>query len=148
MSQHMEKNTRKWLILAILTAVAILAALWSAFRLQILTTPFGQHSPPFPNIPGDIEIFYIVQSVVSAINIALSIILLTIYVEIYRKTRSEFTIGLIIFSAIFLMNTLTSNLFVIRIFGFMPFGLGPFAVLPQLFTFLALAVLLYLSAKY
>jgi len=33
-------------------------------------------------------------------------------------------------------------------FGFRPFGLGPFALLPDLFTFGALAVLLYLSIKY
>jgi hypothetical protein len=34
------------------------------------------------------------------------------------------------------------------IFGFIAFGLGPFALLPELFEFLALIVLLYLSVKY
>jgi hypothetical protein len=33
-------------------------------------------------------------------------------------------------------------------FGFRPFGLGPFALLPELFTFAALIVLLYLSVRY
>jgi len=37
---------------------------------------------------------------------------------------------------------------VIRVFGFWPLGLGPFAMLPDLFTLGALAVLLYLSVKY
>jgi hypothetical protein len=37
---------------------------------------------------------------------------------------------------------------VIWAFGFRPFGLGPFAMLPDLFTLGALAVLLYLSVKY
>jgi hypothetical protein len=37
---------------------------------------------------------------------------------------------------------------VIWAFGFRLFGLGPFAMLPDLFTFAALAVLLYLSVKY
>jgi hypothetical protein len=35
-----------------------------------------------------------------------------------------------------------------RAFGFMPFGLGPFAMLPDLFTLVALAVLVYLTTKY
>jgi hypothetical protein len=70
------------------------------------------------------------------------------YVSIYRKTRSEFTIGLIIFSMVLLLNALTSNPLVIWAFGFRPFGLGPFAMLPDLFTFVALAVLLYLTTKY
>jgi hypothetical protein len=37
---------------------------------------------------------------------------------------------------------------VIWIFGFSPFGLGPFAFLPDLFTFGALVILLYLSIRY
>jgi hypothetical protein len=37
---------------------------------------------------------------------------------------------------------------VIWIFGFRPFGLGPFAFLPDLFTFGSLVILLYLSIRY
>jgi hypothetical protein len=37
---------------------------------------------------------------------------------------------------------------IIRAFGFFPAGLGPFAMLPDLFTLAALGVLLYLSFKY
>jgi hypothetical protein len=33
-------------------------------------------------------------------------------------------------------------------FGFRPFGLGPFAMLPDIFTCIALSVLLYLTIKY
>ncbi|MBC7130472.1 hypothetical protein H5T51_04545 [Candidatus Bathyarchaeota archaeon] len=74
--------------------------------------------------------------------------LTAIYADIYRKTRSEFTIGLIIFSAALLLYALTSNPIIIRAFGFRPLGLGPFALLPDLFAFAALMVLLYLSFKY
>ena len=79
---------------------------------------------------------------------ALLIILLLVYVDIYRKTRSEFTVGLIIFSVILFLYALTSNPLVMWAFGFRPFGLGPFALLPELFTFAALIVLLYLSIRY
>jgi hypothetical protein len=78
----------------------------------------------------------------------LSILLLLVYVSIYRKTRSEFTIGLTIFSAVFLLNALASNPLLRAAFGYRPFGLGPFTMLPDLFTFAALIVLLYLSARY
>jgi hypothetical protein len=70
------------------------------------------------------------------------------YVGIYRKTRSEFTIGLMIFSAVFLLNALVSFPLLREALGFYPSGLGPFAMLPDLFTCIALAVLLYLTFEY
>jgi len=151
MKHCMNKNVRIWLILATLIVVAILAALWATSTFWIPRypwEPWEHHYPPPYEIPGDIEFFYTAKTVVSTINVTLSIFLLLIYISIYRKTRSEFTIGLIIFSMVFLMNALASNPLVIWAFGFRPFGLGPFAMLPDLFTFVALAVLLYLSIKY
>jgi hypothetical protein len=66
----------------------------------------------------------------------------------YLKTKSEFVIGLMIFSMVLLLNALTSNPLVHQIFGFYAFGLGPFAMLPDLFTLSALIVLLYLTFRY
>jgi hypothetical protein len=70
------------------------------------------------------------------------------YINIYRKTRSEFTIGLIIFSTVLLLHAFVSIPLTHGVFGFYDFGLGPFAMLPDLFTCLALGVLLYLTFKY
>jgi hypothetical protein len=95
----------------------------------------------------DIELFYTVKTVVSTINIALAAILLVMHVKIYSETRSEFTVRLIIFSFLLLLYTLTSNPIFQWIFGFRAFGLGPFAMLPDLFTCIALSLLLYLSIK-
>jgi hypothetical protein len=144
----MNKNMIIWLLLPTLIVVAILAALWASSTFWFSRFPFEPRPRPLENIPGDIEFYYTAQTVVSSINVTLSVFLLFIYINIYEKTRSEFTIGLIIFSLVFLLNALASNPFVIFAFGFRPFGLGPFALLPDLFTFGALAVLLYLSAKY
>jgi hypothetical protein len=141
----MDKGIRNWLILTTLIVVGILAALWATSAVWL---PPSHHMPPPNNIPGDIEFFYTAETVVSTVNVTLSIFLLLIYTNIYRKTRSEFTIGLMIFSAVFLLNALASNPLVVFAFGFRPFGLGPFALLPDLFTLGALMVLLYLSAKY
>jgi len=105
---------------------------------------WGTNPPP----PGDIELFYTVKTVVSTVNVALVIILFLTYIDIYRKTKSEFTVGLIIFSITLLLYTLASNPIMHWTFGFSAFGLGPFAMLPDLFACVALSVLLYLSVRY
>lgn len=148
MKDQMNKNVRIWLVLAILVVVAILAALWATSTFWLPPSPWGPRRPPPYDIPWDIEFFYVAKTVVSTINVTILIFLLLTYISIYRKTKSEFTIGLIIFSLVFLLNALSSNPLVIWAFGFRPFGLGPFALLPDLFTCISLAVLLYLSAKY
>jgi len=149
MNKNMNQNMKIWVFLAILTVVAILAALWAT---SVFWFPHYLFQPrgPFPGrpIPEDLEFFYTANTVVSTVNVTLSVFLLITYVGIYRRTRSEFTIGLIIFSLVFLLNALASNPFVISAFHFRPIGLGPFALLPDLFSFVALVVLLYLSLKY
>ena len=88
------------------------------------------------------------KTAISTVNIILLIFLLVTYMDIYKKTKSDFTVGLIIFSVILLFYALSSNPFIHWIFGFRAFGLGPFAMLPDLFTCIALAVLVYLTFKY
>ena len=114
----------------------------AAVRAKLME--WGTNPPP----PGDIELFYTIKTVVSTVNIALAIILFLNYIEIYQKTKSEFTVGLMIFSIIILFYTLTSNPITQWIFGFSAFGLGPFVMLPDLFTCISLFILLYLSVKY
>jgi hypothetical protein len=125
----------------------MLAALWATSTFWLPPFLFERRGP-FPEIAEDIEFFYTANAVISTVNVTLSVFLLLTYISMYRKTRSEFTIGLMIFSMVFLLNAVASNPFVIWAFGFRPLGLGPFALLPDLFTFVALAVLLYLSLKY
>ena len=146
--RYMNKSVRASLILATLVVVSVLATLWAMMKGPFpYISPFERRRPP-AFILWDIELFYIVQTVVSTINVTLLIILLATYVGIYIKTKSEFTIGLIIFSTIMLLNSLVSNPFLHLVFGFREFGLGPFAMLPDLFTLAALAVLLYFTFKY
>jgi hypothetical protein len=148
MDNQMNNGLRNWIIIVTLVAVAVLAALWAL--TVVFPEPFSTGSrPPLPEIiPGDIEIFYVAQTVVSTINVTLLIFLIITYISIYRKTRSEFTIGLLIFSLAFFVRALTANPLVIAAFGFRPVGLGPFALLPDMFEFVALSTLLYLSLKY
>jgi hypothetical protein len=148
MSRYMNKSLRMWLIIVTIVVVAILTALWATSRQWFQFSPFERRLPPPRIIAGDIEFFYTAKTVVSTINVTLLVFLLLTYIDIYRKTRSDFTIGLTIFSAAFLLNALASNPLIVGVFGFQPFGLGPFALLPDLFTSVALAILLYLSIKY
>lgn len=147
MKHRMKSNIRPWLILATLVAVALLVAFWATTYTP--STPPFEPRPPFRDrIREDIELFYTIKTVLSTINATLLIFLLIMYIGIYRKTQSEFTIGLIIFSMVLLLYALSSNPLIHWTFGFQAFGLGPFAMLPDLFTCAALAVLLYLTIKY
>jgi hypothetical protein len=148
MKHHMNKDTRTWIILATLIVVFILTTLWVTSTFWLSRLPWEPHPRPPEYVSGDIELFYTIETVVSMMNVTLSIFLLFTYISIYRKTRSEFTVGLIIFSAVLLLHAFTSIPLVRLIFGFGGFGLGPFAMLPGIFTFVALAILVYLSAKY
>jgi len=147
----MSRKAVTWLLLVfliVIVAAAILAATWAASAFWHPRFPWRQRQPPLYGIPGDIEFYYIAKTVVSTVNIAVLAFLVFAYADIYRKTRSEFTVGLIIFSVTLLLYALSSNPMVMAIFGFAMFGVGPFALLPDLFTFAALTALLYLTMKY
>ena len=147
MKHHMNGKVRVWLILATLVVVALLAGSWATTRMS--AAPPFEPRPWLPDrIRWDIELFYTIKTVVSTINATLLIFLLVIYIDIYSKTKSDFTIGLMIFSMVLLLYALVSNPFVQWAFGFRGVGLGPFAMLPDLFTCVALAILLYLTVKY
>jgi hypothetical protein len=146
MEKQMDKRLKVGLIFALLVVVAILATFWVVFE-SIPQFPSFQPRVPPKFVPGDIEFFYAGYTILSTINIALLIVLTLIYVDIYVKTRSQFTIGLVIFASVFLMKDVASNPLVISLFRFRAYGLGPFEFLPGLFEFFALSVLLYLSVK-
>jgi hypothetical protein len=150
---NMNRNVKISLILAILVVVTLLSAFWATTNAP--TPVFEPRRPPFDRVDwdrelfpsGDIELYYTVKTVLSTINATLLVFLMITYIDIYKKLKSEFTIGLIIFSMILLLYALVSNPLMQSIFGFWGIGLGPFAMLPDLFTCLALAVLLYLTMK-
>lgn len=158
MEKRMNKNIKIWLFIVVtaVLAVAVLAAFWAVVTINQPRIGSGGTAPPFPFRPiqirpinpADIELFYVARTVFSTINIALLIALITTYASIYIKTRSQFTIGLLIFATFFLIKDITWSPFVVGWFGFGLFGLGPFAFLPDLFELAALSVLLYLSIKY
>ena len=133
----MNSNRRTWLILMTLVVVGVVTA--------ILDTVFGYPLPP--GAPPASALFRTIASVLGILNVTILIILLITYMDIYRKTKSEFTIGLIIFSILLFLQSLSSIPFFYRMFGFQGVWLGPFILFPPLFLFVALMVLLYLTIK-
>ncbi|MGD0451449.1 MAG: hypothetical protein ABSA79_10405 [Candidatus Bathyarchaeia archaeon] len=145
----MRKNLKITIVATILIVVALDAALWATYTFYNPSNqpfnPFNPVPPPPNGNPGDLEIYYFAESVISSLNIALLVFLLISNADLFRKTRTKFTFGLLIFSAAFLVKDLTSSPLVISVFGYRQVGLGPFALLPDLFELVVLVVLLYLS---
>ncbi|MDP6154959.1 MAG: hypothetical protein QGH39_09050 [Candidatus Thermoplasmatota archaeon] len=95
----------------------------------------------------DHRAYMVVKSTVTMINMTISIILIFIYMKIYREVKSDFTLGLLIVMFAFLVYAITSNPLFYSIFGYWGFGMGPFQMIPDIFGTIALSVLLYLSLK-
>ena len=150
MNGRMTSNAKMGLMLLVLAAVAIASGFWATSYEQRVPPFEPRPWPPFPTerMSQDLELFYTIKTIVSSVNMTLLVFLLVTYFSIYRKTRSEFTVGLIVFSMVLLLYAMVSNPIVQVAFGYRAFGLGPFAMLPDLFSLAALAVLLYLTIKY
>jgi hypothetical protein len=141
------KQTILILLIALLGLSALLAVIVNSYQAsQSVGFPFGPRA--YRVSPGDFEFYYTARTILSTVNIVLTVILISNYVSIYLKTKSEFTIGLILFATFLLIKDIAWSPFVIGLAGFGIFGLGPFAFLPDLFEMAALLVLFYLSVKY
>jgi hypothetical protein len=149
----MNKNSKILIIVAVILIVAIFAAFVASYEYnqrQSRTFPFR---PPQQQVsPSDVELYLVSRTVVSTINIALLLVLVITYLSIFLKTKSEFTVGLLIFSLVFLLKDVASSPFMSGSFGFGLFGVQPFqlwfVLLPDIFEFAALSILIYLSIKY
>jgi hypothetical protein len=133
-----------------LVALALFAWFWASTHLPFPPPSFmtQPRPPPLRPVPGDIAVYYTLQVVFSTLDAAVLVYLLVFYVMIYVKRNVDFTLWLAIFCSVLLLDALTSNPMLQWGLGFNPFGLGPFAMLPAAFTFVALMLLLYLTLTY
>ena len=148
MKKHMDRNQRIAIIVVAAIAIGVIS-------LQLATPPPSSEGIWGPRrgkgmgtgIRGDLEVYYTAKILLSSVNAVLLLGLLVIYADIFNQVRSEFTIGLIALNVALLLYALTSNPLIHQWLGFMGSGLGPFAMLPDLFTLIASTMLLYLSQK-
>ena len=138
----MKNDMKRYATIGIMLAAVVLIALLGYFAAASIPPP-----PP-PSPPGDVQFYYTANTVVSSINATLSVFLLVAYVELYKKTPSGFTLSLMLVSTALLLSALTFNPYILWVFHFRGSGLGPFAMLPGLFTSVTLIVLLYLALRY
>jgi len=149
----MTRNKKIALLLAtLLVLTTLLAVVLSSYFNPFSSKVSSQNSPfaprPQANFAGDLELYYMFRTILSTVNIVLIAVLIFNYIGIYLKTRSEFTLGLLLFAAMLLIKDITLNPIIIGLGGFGLSGLGPFAFIPDLFEMTALLVLFYLSVKY
>jgi len=136
--------------IAVFIVTVGLAALLGMILSWVFITNHTQGRYPFNIPPGflpDIELFMALKMVVSFVDIALIILTLAIYVNIYRRIKSKFTTGLILMLLVLLMHAPTSIPLFQFGFGYPIIGMGMLSILPDIFTMIALVVLFYLSLE-
>jgi hypothetical protein len=142
-------NNRQ-LITVLLICVIGAATLGYIFAVVMIPIVSSLPPPDYPQIILDPEFITAVMTIkmmISFVNMALILLTLGIYVQIYRAIKSKFTLSLITMILLLLMNALTSNPLLLFRFGFQASGVGGFAILPDIFTTIALLVLFYLSLE-
>lgn len=128
--------------------IFILALLALSIPTLALALQPGQGPGHGMRMQGDFEWYYMVHGILSTVNLVLLVVLFVIYLWVYSETRSEFALGLVIFSAAMMMYAVTSIPWLHHAFGFDAYGLGPFAFFPDLFVLAALIVLLSYALRY
>ena len=140
----MKKRTSLAIFAISIVLATILGIILSGIFLANITSADFPFEIPAEFMPV-IIVFVTLKTVVSLVNMALLFLILAIYVDIYRKIKTRFTAGLLLMILVLLMQALTSNPLLQFRFGFPVIGFGPFSIIPDLFTTVALIVLLYLS---
>ena len=161
----MNKKQRILVVIAIILITGTIGALLGNFYSDTLKNPIFKRDfdndfdgnlsrPPPDDFRNEIDrakehfdSYVTIKSAVTLINIVIAVILIGMYIKIYREVKSDFTIGLIVVMFALLLYAISSNPFIQYLFSYRGFGQGPFILLPDIFTTIALSVLLYLSLK-
>ena len=89
-----------------------------------------------------------VKTVITTANVVLLVLLMAIYVRSYARIKSKFTLGLMIFASLLLLQAVTSTPCIhAAACGRRMCVLGPLDVIPDILEFMALLVLIYLSSE-
>lgn len=144
-----EKKTKVFALIVVLIIMGTVIGLAISYASLKEGKKLAEKNHPFENrrIARAFAFRYMAGIVVVSINIMLLIGLLGIYIDTYSKTKSSFMLGLIFFIGVLLIQSLLSLPLVHALFGYTPYGLGPFGVIPYLFETMALVILMVLSME-
>ena len=112
--------------------------------------PFLEHLTPqqLMEISNMLALYIKGRTVLALINTGLLLYLIAFYIGIYRETKSNFSLCLVLFSSTLFLYSITSNPIIIWINGFQSANIfNIFNFLPDIFTTLASAILIYLSRQ-
>jgi len=100
-----------------------------------------------PMIARYITDMYTLGTIFICTNIFLLLGLLGIYVDSFRKLKSSFIFGLILFIGVLLVQSIISLPILHFTVGYSSYNPSLFGILPNIFETLALVILLYLSME-
>lgn len=146
LTENNEMNNRKLAVILPVLVIAIVVAVIGLVLASLMLPPPETTPPPIPQPDRVLMDFFLkVKTMISLVNIVFILALMLIYRGIYRQVKSQFTIGLIVVMLVLLMYALTSNPLIQILFGYQAQGLGPFAMIPDIFATFGLGLLLYIS---
>jgi hypothetical protein len=123
--------------------VGVAAGVFLSVFDQIRGFGFGFRPPPF-NILEPVLTFRVILSTTS---VALLVALVVVYVKMYRETKANFSLGLVIMLGALLLHSLISYPLLLVREGQIPIGPGEFLSTADIFMVVAYAVFLYLSLE-
>jgi hypothetical protein len=90
---------------------------------------------------------YILGTVIISMNLFLLLGLLGSYIHSFRKTRSSFLLGLVLFLSVLFVQSVLSLPLLNVMLGQTSYQSGLFSILPNMFETIALIILFYLSME-
>jgi hypothetical protein len=142
----MKKRTYILVYIGIVVVMVILGLLLSSILFDIFT---GQDLP-FEIPPEYLPVIATIitsKAIMGLVNMGLLFLMIGIYINLYRKIRTNFTAGLLLLLVVLLLNVLTSSPIIFLRWGVPLVGPGLGFIIPDLFTTIALTVLFYLSLE-
>ena len=147
---------RVWVPVMILGLLAL-------FLLNVFWTPrFFEYFPPpydrprfeeftreqLQDISNMLALNVKVRLIIGFVNTALLLYLLILHIDVYRATKSNFSLSLILFSFTLILYTITNNPVLIWMTGFQQRSITQvFNFVPDVFTTVASIILIYLSRQ-
>ena len=136
------------LVVILVTLIGPLNTLYYVFNRP--DRPFLEQLTPeqLMEISNMLALYIKGRTVLAIINTGLLLYLIAFYIGIYRETKSNFSLCLVLFSFTLFFYSITSNPILIWINGFQGTNIfNIFNFLPDIFTTLASAILIYLSRQ-
>ena len=141
-------NDKSWTktLLLVFTVLCLTSVLSTYAQPNRFNPPFNIDPEDIPELREHFERYFIGKSITSILNTLLLLYLIYIYYGIYKTTKSQFSLGLIVMTIALLLFTISSSPLTNWIIGDKRL-FGIFNFIPDIFTTIATIVLIYLSRQ-